>query len=225
MKYLLPRHIYLCFTADSPIFLDLRKDKYLGMPETALDTLKKLVEKNGQTENSTDIVDALLEAGLLTLDVEHGKELACVSIQSGRSTVGALTLDERPPPTGRAMAHLIAACTEALIVLRLLKFERVISYLSARRRRLATASVTQDVLHNCVTTFRLLRPLLYTSRDNCLFDSIALSLFLLRYHIPCLIVFGVNTAPFEAHCWIQQGDRVLNGTPEFVNAFTPIMTV
>ena len=81
------------------------------------------------------------------------------------------------------------------------------------------------MVHGHVTTFGLLRPLLYTARDKCLFDSIALSLFLLRHGIPSLVVFGVNTAPFEAHCWIQHGDRVLNGTPEFVTAFTPIMTV
>ena len=225
MKYLLPKHIFLCFTADSPIFLDLRNDKYVGMPQTELPALRDLVESNGKAQGSSDILDALVKAGLLTLDIEQGKELACVSIQTARTTAGALTLDERPRLTVWAMVRLIAACTEAYLLLRLLKLERVIGYLLRRRSGLATASDATSAVQDCVATFRLLRPLLYTSRDKCLFDSIVLALFLLRYRIPCLVVFGVNTAPFEAHCWIQQGDRVLNGSPEFVSAFTPIMAV
>ena len=129
MKYLLPKHIFLCFTADSPIFLDLRKDKYVGMPESELHSLQELVQRNGIAENSTATLDALVEAGLLTLDSIRGKQLACVSIPAARTTAGALTLEQRSRPTLRAMLRLIAACAEAYLVLRLLRLERVIEYL------------------------------------------------------------------------------------------------
>jgi hypothetical protein len=38
-------------------------------------------------------------------------------------------------------------------------------------------------------------------------------------------VFGVNADPFEAHCWVQAGNVVLNDTVAWVSGFTPIMVV
>ena len=34
-----------------------------------------------------------------------------------------------------------------------------------------------------------------------------------------------QASPFSAHCWVQQGDVVLNDTIENVRPFTPIMAV
>jgi hypothetical protein len=36
-------------------------------------------------------------------------------------------------------------------------------------------------------------------------------------------VFGVRTWPFQAHCWLQCEDLVLDDQPDRVRAFTPIM--
>jgi hypothetical protein len=38
-------------------------------------------------------------------------------------------------------------------------------------------------------------------------------------------VFGVQTLPFGAHCWVQLGDTVINDTVEHVRGYTPIMMV
>jgi hypothetical protein len=35
----------------------------------------------------------------------------------------------------------------------------------------------------------------------------------------------VQTKPFAAHCWVQQGDVVFNDTPEHVRRYTPILAV
>jgi hypothetical protein len=35
----------------------------------------------------------------------------------------------------------------------------------------------------------------------------------------------VKASPFGAHCWLQEGDLILNDSVERVGAYTPIMIV
>ena len=66
----------------------------------------------------------------------------------------------------------------------------------------------------------------YYSRSYvCLFDSVCLLNFLARYGFFPSLVFGVIAEPFQAHCWLQEGDLVLNDTVERVTAYAPIMRV
>ncbi|NJO12382.1 MAG: lasso peptide biosynthesis B2 protein [Gammaproteobacteria bacterium] len=70
-----------------------------------------------------------------------------------------------------------------------------------------------------------LRALLFSSRDHCLLDCLVCIEFLAtRGYYPAW-VFGVRTAPFQAHCWVQLGGLVLNDTVEHVRGFTPILVV
>jgi hypothetical protein len=70
---------------------------------------------------------------------------------------------------------------------------------------------------------RYLRPLLYVAESKCLLSSLILSEFLSLYGIRTTLVFGVKMGPFEAHCWLQQDGYVLNGHPEAIANFTPIL--
>lgn len=72
--------------------------------------------------------------------------------------------------------------------------------------------------------FQYLRPY-YIRKYLCLYDSLALLEFLAHYRIFPQWVFGVTGQPFNAHCWIQESDCVLNDTLEHVRGFTPIMAV
>jgi hypothetical protein len=67
--------------------------------------------------------------------------------------------------------------------------------------------------------------LFYPRSYLCLFDSLALIHFLARFDVYPDWVFGVNADPFEAHCWVQAGNVVLNDTVARVSGFTPIMVV
>ncbi|MCX7587287.1 lasso peptide biosynthesis B2 protein [Phenylobacterium sp. 58.2.17] len=59
-------------------------------------------------------------------------------------------------------------------------------------------------------------------QGECLFRSFMLLLFLRRSGLDALWVFGVRTWPFEAHCWLQVGDVVLNDSAEHVLGYEPI---
>lgn len=59
----------------------------------------------------------------------------------------------------------------------------------------------------------------------CLLDSIALVRFLARRDLHASIVMGVTCDPFEAHCWVQAGDLLLNETVGDACMYTPIKVV
>ena len=75
-----------------------------------------------------------------------------------------------------------------------------------------------------VHDFLSLRPL-FPRKYLCLFDSLALLEFLSKYGLHPSWVFGVQPDPFEAHCWLQHQDTILNDTVEVVSTYTPIMAV
>jgi hypothetical protein len=76
-----------------------------------------------------------------------------------------------------------------------------------------------------VESFIRFRVFAFSSRNECLFDSLALLEFLARYDIHPDWIFGVQTRPFAAHCWVQSDDVVFNDTVENVSVYTPIMVV
>jgi hypothetical protein len=96
------------------------------------------------------------------------------------------------------------------------------------RKQMAVAAGTRfdvEVARRATAAFIYLRPLLFGAQDACLYDSIALTRFLSYYKQFPNCVIGVQTGPFGAHCWVQEGDFVLNDQPEYVRRFTPILAV
>jgi len=55
--------------------------------------------------------------------------------------------------------------------------------------------------------------------------SLALVEFLARYRLYPDWVFGVQTQPFKAHCWLQYGSLVLNDKPTRLHELTPILSI
>src|SRR5262249_17408922 len=88
---------------------------------------------------------------------------------------------------------------------------------------LGARELSTPVARQLLATVAYVRPWLYGFRGHCLFDSLALIELLAGYGVFPHWVFGVQLRPFVAHTWVQQGRYVLNGTPEHVAAFEPIL--
>jgi Transglutaminase-like superfamily len=73
--------------------------------------------------------------------------------------------------------------------------------------------------------FVSLRPLVYSSRDKCLYDCLVLLEFLAYFDLFPTLVIGVATFPFRAHCWLQYGPLVLTDYVEHTLSYTPILVV
>jgi hypothetical protein len=111
--------------------------------------------------------------------------------------------------------------------LRTWPFERVIRRVKRRKELLGPKARPLDAkrARKLVEAFARYRVFLFSSKDECLYDSLALLEFLARYGIYPDWVFGVQTRPFAAHCWVQHGDVVFNDMVEHVRGYTPIMVV
>jgi len=82
-----------------------------------------------------------------------------------------------------------------------------------------------DTMRAAVAAYEKLRPLVFTARDRCLHDSLALVGFLAAEGMFPRWVIGVQTQPFGAHSWVQCGGTVLNDHPDRVRRFRPILVL
>jgi len=77
-------------------------------------------------------------------------------------------------------------------------------------------------MRDLVEVFMRLQPLLPPSQTPCLVNSLTLLEFLAAHGLFPRLMFGIQSHPFAAHCWLQHEDMVLNSTLEQVIQFTPM---
>lgn len=246
-QYLLAPHVHLCVTDDHVVLLDLKRDKYVGVGRAQMRTLRQCVRgwpspQSGESEvanpNSNGSADGILakmlSAGMLTTDESRGKEARPPVTPLAQSALGGLEaapgkdpFDRRPAITAGHVINFVIACFEARLALRFRPIASVVARASARKARLSRSRAEPglELIRERVATYAHLRPLLFTAKDACLFDALALSNYLARYGISATWVFGVQTGPFAAHCWLQHDGVVLNDTPDNVRRYAPILAV
>ncbi len=67
--------------------------------------------------------------------------------------------------------------------------------------------------------------LLFPRASRCLPDALALQRIVTRRGLSSKIIFGVQTDPFQAHCWVQHDDVVLCQDLETVTGFRVILVM
>jgi hypothetical protein len=142
----------------------------------------------------------LINRNLMTQDSRNGKRVAPLDIAvSTRALSPAAAGDCIAPHLTYVPSFLFAAAKA-----------------DYRLRRQSIARVVRSVA---------LRKRIYPRDYLCLFDSLALIEFLAHHGLFPTWVFGVTSDPFLAHCWVQEGDTLMNDTVEHVGPFVPLMTV
>ncbi len=95
---------------------------------------------------------------------------------------------------------------------------------SAAHRRGRTGPCNAAAVADRAAAFNHLLPWV-PFQGECLFRSFMLLRFLRQGGQDATWVFGVRTWPFQAHCWLQAGDTVLDDLVDRVRPFTPILAV
>lgn len=229
MRYYAPESVRMCFTRDTAIFLETKKDLYLSLDSESTRTLSRAL--SGVSDAETEqLCNELVQRGLLTARGRSARPLFPTETSVPESALLPDGYDdgERPAICMHHCARFAAAWMSVWLSLRF----RSIHHAITRIERLNKVKVswrtderTEDDLRKLVRVFRYIRPFVYESRDQCLFDSLVLSDFLRRYHISSTCVIGVCTHPFEAHCWVQTDRFVITGSPEFARRYVPLLTV
>jgi hypothetical protein len=243
-KYYLPIDVFHCIANDHIVFLDLKNNAYVAAKSPSIRHSPILSDALFEspassllpTENSTlvtSVMESLVTRGLLTTDPSGAKEAKFVSMARPTKTLlpGALLLANCAASKGWPKpSHLFAFCRAVALAastLRVMSMWRIVDH--AKKRRTDRMPVEHPFRENSavelISVYYRLRPYLFVGSDSCLFDSLALLNFLASFSLFPEWVFGVQMAPFVAHCWLQHEDVVLNDTPARVCSYVPIMSV
>jgi hypothetical protein len=236
-RYALACHVFVCVNGEHLVLLDVKEDRYWALEAAQTSGFgawvggwpvpaPEAVTAEAPTPETEAAIEVLRGRGLLTDSVPSGKDATPVSpTPPGRELL--TDSDQAVSRKAGSWWSFFIASALAKIALRTWAFERVIRRVRQRKVTLAPQAAPFDVerARVLVETFMRYRIFLFSSKNECLYDSLALIEFLARNGIYADWVFGVQTRPFAAHCWVQQGDIVFNDTVEHVSGYTPIMVV
>jgi hypothetical protein len=195
------------------VLLDIASDAYFCLAD-AVQYLR--LGPGGAIEaHPPQAAEDLLQAGLL-VTVSDG-------VERNRPPPIRRGLSLAPPSVSpSAMSAALAANLEAAHALQHLSFAEILALagpLSSEGLVAPSAALITEA-----SRFARMAPWLPRS-GLCLMRSLQQRLYLQRRGLAAAWVFGVRTWPFEAHCWLQAGDLVLDDTPEHAGAYTPILVV
>lgn len=214
------------------MFLDLRKDQYVSVPQPNMDALIPWISGwkiprpaqralGPPPTAAAELAADLLAAGLL----RH-----CARTNRPSASPPSTAEDELTPCEGGTQRvagvpgklPILAALLRADYALRRVPILEIVRRTTRLQRPPRPLHQSLQELRRLIVAFRVVRP--WYPRDAlCLFDSLALLLFLRHCGHNCQWVFGVREDPFAAHCWIQYGPFVLSDKLERVRLYTPIM--
>ncbi len=136
-----------------------------------------------------------------------------------------------PPPTtaGRTNALVLRAWWSLLCTVRLLA-GRGFDYTYGRYARTpapVAGGETAGLLARAERAFLVAENffVMKSAPRDCLPRSLALYRFLRSVGIPAEHRIGVTRYPFEAHAWVQSGDRLVLDSPDFVRGFAELARI
>jgi hypothetical protein len=237
-RYGLASHVFVCADEEYVVVLDLKQDRYFTLDAVRTAALRPLLSgwpaaaasrcvAAGPEFEANEAAAPLLRQGWLLELPALAKEATPVrSPPPQTELLGELAVG-LPKIGTRAIVAFVFASIFAKLALRFWRFERVIGRVAARKAQAAASGRPLDVARTrqLVDSFARLRVFLFSHRDKCLHDSLALLEFLARYGIFPDWVFGVRARPFVAHCWVQYEDMIFNDTIEHAGGYVPIMVV
>ena len=207
---------------DSDILVcDLVRDLFLLLP-AAFATDGMPAVSIGGLDLSRDAVTALRGEGLLTTQIRAASTLPAPP--ATQTDVTALDV----PRGAIGLRHgllFIAAGIEAAVRLaaRRLAAPRPAADASAPGTPVV-ASASPQVVARELAILRAMR-LVCPGVRRCLPRALLTRAYLRRRGIRLDLVLGVRTHPFDAHCWLQLGDLLVDDRLDHVRAYSPVVVL
>lgn len=177
-------------------------------------------------QDPSELLRNMEKGGVLTKDATKGREFVPITTDRPRVALVEAEHDKSVRVTMLDLFNFSVATLSAHYLLRDCAIKDIVEKVNSLRRNADYRSEKFDhaLGIKLTTKFHRLRP--WFPRDYlCIFDALALVLFLSRYGVFPHWVFGVKSDPIYAHCWVQQDDVAYDDYTESINAMTPIMVV
>jgi hypothetical protein len=236
--YLLAPHVYPCISGQHVVLMDLERDKYVAVAPAhrlaawvrgwPVGSMHAADSSHDSDAGADALVAQMLAHGMLVSDPHIGKPAVPVSAARAACSLVEFDLDTRPPSGGSLLWRFGSSYLQAKLALKLRPIQTIVESVRDRKTRRSgggAREVDPVRLRELVGAFTRLRPLFYTLRSACLLDSLTMVRFLAAEGVHPDWVFGVKTEPFDAHCWVQHGEAVLNDAPDRVRQYSPILVV
>ncbi len=230
----LARHVRACESNGQVVLLDLSSNRYLAVGRIAAQALADYVQgwpvcpQQSTRSPLAPEVDALarrLAAQRLLAPSSPAPHTHIELAEAGASLDFSEVGEEASASAGHVV-RFMASTARTAWWLRYRSLQAIAAAVAARRKpHRAPDTDVLEAMKARAATFERLRPLVFTSREKCLFDSLALMTFLASEGLFPRWVIGVKTGPFGAHSWVQFGAAVLNDQHAFVRRFRPILVV
>mgnify|MGYP000863848554 CR=1 FL=1 len=194
---------------DWVIFLDLARNRYQAASLTQATGLIAAPAHEAAVGESEQNWQGLAQAGLVSRATRSEQPMPC------RSDVRL---------TWRDLALLVRACIWAGRIVKRGAMLEAFYYIKRRKARLTNGVgdlAEAKPVHSKFAAARIWYPASYV----CLFDSLALSHFLIGQGVCSDLVFGVRSRPFSAHCWIEVDGVILDDGGENCHSFAEIARV
>lgn len=214
-------NIAACIHGRRAIFLNISTSRYFALPDTANEAFIAL---SRGYEPSAPGKLALASLDILVPCSDSRKPPLISAIPAPNTQLVRTTL------AGGITLQLLALTAQirAMFRLRCFSLERILRDVASKRKGVANADrgnrQRDDLWLQIASAFRSTRNLRPRS-GHCLTSSLAFQDLALRCGLDAQLIFGVQSAPFAAHCWVQNGTQLVNDELEYVSSFTPILSV
>lgn len=210
-------HASACISAERIYLLDIRQDRYFQIPEPSTCGMRDWLERNYPCAPPAPVLE-LLHRASVHRDGDDAPTNGLKNRVTVPETIASLPCRGSRRPSRPTFRGVLGASLR----LRSKSFQSIIT----RRRLRLPLPIHADstAALEMADRFERARVLVPIARD-CLLDSLALDTMLARHALGSEFVFGIATQPFEAHCWLQTRDAILNDSFDHVSRFTPILTL
>lgn len=225
----LSHHTFACEVDGAAVLLNAKAGEYIGIEAADLADLRAQVVGWGPTElqctlelpRCSELIERLMSRSFLTENPLDGKPYQKVDLPAISAIPQTISGMRRSRMTQLRAVGAIRTAARCLRTGRLYPLLRRLQLASNGRTAMADLRRAVEVSQSFFAT----RLWLYTTRGNCLRDSVALRCLLECERVPSTLLIGVSTKPFLAHAWVQADGVVLNDAAEYVRLFTPLLAI
>lgn len=238
---LLTKSTFVALTDEQLVFLNLHRDNYtclerrhtrpvgrlLGLPMPDDDEFEEIATEKA-SEDPAKVIADMIARGLVTQDPNEGKRAEFVAQCSELKEMLGYVPGEGPQVRLRDILWFFKALVVTKSLLKFASMERTVMRVRRRKDRYYAKGPTMlddERLNELVETYKILKPLFVTVKDQCLFSSLFLIEFLACYHVYPNWYFGVRLNEFYAHCWVQDRNVIYDDFIQNTCQNQPIMVV
>lgn len=208
-------HATACVASDNLFLLDLRQDRYFRVPAGSQTEFREWLDRRYACPPPSSIQQVLRLGGIL----REGDGTPTNALRQRCDVPESCAIGPETSLQDLQQARIGATVLTTWARLRLFSLHSLI----VRRSHRSLPRDCRPIEEVLAAADQFERSRSWTPiARNCLLDSLALDNWLARQGIVATLVFGIAAEPFQAHCWLQTRDALINDSYDHVSRFTPI---